>query len=544
MQCNTTYTTVWDVQNHNVSQVLVDRLTSLPDELLIRILSLLPTKDAAATSVLSRRLRRVFPLLTSLDLDISPISLCLEHPYAIERFPTFVSFVDTLLQAHQSQYLTKFRLHVNTADFDTTYFKYNGCTVIGCKQGCLPHLKSPGLYTWISYPLNLCGLRELDLRILVREPGDSQLPPAIFTCETLETLKLEVNLGLDQVFTMPSYRLPNLKLLLFSSLSLSEDGFLPRLVSSCPVLEDLTFKPCTNHVNITAITSTSLRRLCLIMIKWPDFQEDNSDFVLINTPNLELLEYRDNLAKCYSIPAMHCLVKAVLRIESLLKFEESVPMIEVMLSLVRPLSYAQHLSLCSFIVQEFDYVDEKVLKDQLPVFPNLTHLELGGGGTDNYWNKLLLPLLISQLFTCLRNTCFHRGTHYVLQCRTLYVSPQKSSDKGILWIRTGSRNDPVSPETCISFGGTGHMLITISNSKSDATCQPVLKRITSESKMVSLEGGGDADGGDMVELVVSVEGSFNGLLIAYFDDLAGTKHRLTKFVDLIDQLGLPQPELA
>uniref|UniRef100_A0A803LQ54 F-box domain-containing protein n=1 Tax=Chenopodium quinoa TaxID=63459 RepID=A0A803LQ54_CHEQI len=408
MQCNTTYTTVWDVQNHNVSQVLVDRLTSLPDELLIRILSLLPTKDAAATSVLSRRLRRVFPLLTSLDLDISPISLCLEHPYAIERFPTFVSFVDTLLQAHQSQYLTKFRLHVNTADFDTTYFKYNGCTVIGCKQGCLPHLKSPGLYTWISYPLNLCGLRELDLRILVREPGDSQLPPAIFTCETLETLKLEVNLGLDQVFTMPSYH--------------------------------LTFKPCTNHVNITAITSTSLRRLCLIMIKWPDFQEDNSDFVLINTPNLELLEYRDNLAKCYSIPAMHCLVKAVLRIESLLKFEESVPMIEVMLSLVRPLSYAQHLSLCSFIVQEFDYVDEKVLKDQLPVFPNLTHLELGGG-----------------------------GTHYVLQCRTLYVSPQKSSDKGILWIRTGSRNDPVSPETCISFGGTGHMLITISNSKSDVS---------------------------------------------------------------------------
>uniref|UniRef100_A0A803LEH5 F-box domain-containing protein n=1 Tax=Chenopodium quinoa TaxID=63459 RepID=A0A803LEH5_CHEQI len=170
-------TTVWNVNNH---KLLVDRLTNLPDELLIRVISLLPTKDATATCALSKSLKRIFPLLTSLDFDVSPISLCLKQPYAIKRFPTFVTFVNTVLQAHKSQHLTKFRLQVSGGDFDTVYF--NCCIGSGCSQGSLPHLKSPQLNTWISYPLTLCGgLRELDLCILVREPGDGQLPPAIFT---------------------------------------------------------------------------------------------------------------------------------------------------------------------------------------------------------------------------------------------------------------------------------------------------------------------------------------------------------------------------
>lgn len=202
-----------DVQNHNFS-TLVDRLTSLPDELLIRILSLLPTKDAAATSILSRKLRRVFPYITSLDFDVSPINLCSEHPYAVQRYPTFVKFVDTILQAYKSKYLTRFRLQVGSSDFVDVYFF--GCCSNRFKQGCLPDLKVARVDAWMSFPLTFCGLRELDLCILLRNPGDAQLPPAIFTCKTLEVLKLQVNIGLDEVITMPSYCLPSLKLLLLS----------------------------------------------------------------------------------------------------------------------------------------------------------------------------------------------------------------------------------------------------------------------------------------------------------------------------------------
>uniref|UniRef100_A0A803MVM0 F-box/LRR-repeat protein 15/At3g58940/PEG3-like LRR domain-containing protein n=1 Tax=Chenopodium quinoa TaxID=63459 RepID=A0A803MVM0_CHEQI len=59
-------------------------------------------------------------------------------------------------------------------------------------------------------------------------------------CETLEVLKIDVNLCLDLAYIMPSFRLPNLKLLHLCVSFISEDDFVPRLVASCPVLEDLT----------------------------------------------------------------------------------------------------------------------------------------------------------------------------------------------------------------------------------------------------------------------------------------------------------------
>uniref|UniRef100_A0A803M6C8 Uncharacterized protein n=1 Tax=Chenopodium quinoa TaxID=63459 RepID=A0A803M6C8_CHEQI len=41
---------------------------------------------------------------------------------------------------------------------------------------------------------------------------------------------------------------------------------------------------------------------------------------------------------------------------------------------------------------EFDFAGETVLKDELPMFPNLKHLKLNGDA-ENYWNNLLLPFL-------------------------------------------------------------------------------------------------------------------------------------------------------
>ncbi|EEE53571.1 hypothetical protein OsJ_36802 [Oryza sativa Japonica Group] len=46
-----------------------DRLSSLPDDLICRILSFLPTREAALTSQLSRRWRRVFGRLAELSLS-------------------------------------------------------------------------------------------------------------------------------------------------------------------------------------------------------------------------------------------------------------------------------------------------------------------------------------------------------------------------------------------------------------------------------------------------------------------------------------------
>ncbi|KAL2931284.1 hypothetical protein RDABS01_036694 [Bienertia sinuspersici] len=370
-----------------------DRLTSLPDELLIRILSLLPTKDVAVTSSLSRRLRRVFPFITSLDFDVSPISLCLKHPYAVERFPTFVTFVDNVLFAYKSHHLSKFRLQVGIG-FLTRHV--NGCVnpgqpdELGCHQHCLPDLKPTHLHAWISFPLTLSGLRMLDLCILVRDPGENQLPPAIFMCQTLEVLRLEVNLGLDQVSTMPSYCLPKLKLLRLCASFVLNYNFLPRLVFSCPLLEDLTFIANTSCDHHATIHSLSLRKLCLILYRDLDRFSDSRVIANFQTPNIEYFEYTDNLALEYSSPIMPCLVEAKLCILETLKHEPLANSYLITLQLLRLVSCVQRLTLSEHFLQELD-CDE--VKAQLPLFPNLNHLTVDCAPENYFWDKILWAFL-------------------------------------------------------------------------------------------------------------------------------------------------------
>ncbi|KAL2939528.1 hypothetical protein RDABS01_033687 [Bienertia sinuspersici] len=361
-----------------------DRLSNLPDELLIRILSLLPTKDAAATCISSQRLRHVLPRITSLDFDSKPISFCLKRPYRIEQFPSFVTFVDTVLQAHKSQYLTRFRLAVG-ADFRG---RYTGCKLGECRKGCYPDLKSriTRIKAWISFPLNCSGLKELDLRIPVKEPGKScQLPPEIFTCETLEVLKLDIDLRLDYASTMPFFHLPNLKLLELHVLSIPGDGFMPRLISSCPLLEDLTVDVFWDRVYYINISSPSLRRLCYNVLK-PSY--GSTDSVLIDTPNLEYLKYTGALALQYSISSMECLVKAEVWLIKELTMRTQEASCQQMLRFIRPLSNVQHLELSGFSTTVLNSVE---VVDQLPVFHNLKCLELNCSG--NYWDKVLLAFL-------------------------------------------------------------------------------------------------------------------------------------------------------
>ncbi|KAK9682290.1 hypothetical protein RND81_10G063400 [Saponaria officinalis] len=316
----------------------VDRLTSLPYDLLSRILSMLPTKDAAATQVLSKRMRQAFCWVSSVDLDDSPLSYCVQCPHLVERFSLFESFIDNVLHKLSQTSLTQFRLHLgrNKTILIPEWHK--------CEQACFPNPEPTHLYAWISYPLAHSGLRELDLSFHVRNPAECKLPPGLFTRQSLEVLRLDSNLEINGGAEFSLICLPNLKLLHLRSFEFTEDCFVTRLVSSCPALEDLSITCWWLKAGRLIISSHSLRRFVFNRLKYYN-EDENSDLVFIDTPNLQYFEYTDNLPVNYSVAHLNALVEARIDIVYPLQRDTLETSFRIQLSLARALSNVQHLSL-------------------------------------------------------------------------------------------------------------------------------------------------------------------------------------------------------
>ncbi|KAL0430741.1 UNVERIFIED_CONTAM: F-box/LRR-repeat protein, partial [Sesamum radiatum] len=80
-----------DVSVDENSENKVDRISSLPDSVICHILSFLPTKDAAATSMLSTKWKHIFPLTPNLKLEFDGSGM---------RKDVFASFVDRVLHVY------------------------------------------------------------------------------------------------------------------------------------------------------------------------------------------------------------------------------------------------------------------------------------------------------------------------------------------------------------------------------------------------------------------------------------------------------------
>ncbi|XP_074270145.1 F-box/LRR-repeat protein At3g59190-like [Silene latifolia] len=359
-----------------------DGLSCLPDELICQILSLLPTKDAAVASLSSKKMRSAFTQLTALDFDDSPISYCARNnPLFVDDFQLFKTFVSNVLQASQSPHLSRFRIGFG-GDFNIIQLHIREPSRV-CGSTCFPHVESTILNSWIAFPLNHSGIREIDLRIHVRNPG--KLPSALFACQTLEVLKLNTNLDFELVSSMSSFSLPNLKVLQLRSILIPEDDFVSRLVSSCPSLVELYMRCWWKYGNSVTISSPSLRKLTLIFNR----DEEYLDLCNIDTPNLQCFKYRDLLGLHYSIPSMKVLVQASFHVWDILHTQRE--SLDSVLRLVTAVSNVQRLTLANSIVEVLDCEESKNL---LPVFHNLRHLKLGHDGTTK-WDRVLLEILKS-----------------------------------------------------------------------------------------------------------------------------------------------------
>ncbi|CAH2069741.1 unnamed protein product [Thlaspi arvense] len=224
----------------------MSNISDLPDDLLVKILSSIPTKDVVATCLLSKRWESLWTNVTRLE------------------------FVDKSLLSHQCPNL------------ESLHFKLKSgyaCREIGL---------------WIRTAINR-HIRELTI-----ECGDIliHLPFRLLTCETLVILKLKGWFDLNIPLTAS---LPSLKTLHIVLLRESNYESFSKLLSNCPLLVDLMVEQRkSNAMSTLNITVPSLQRLFMRTVVEGESDlryssnEKHTPKVEINVPSLKYLNIDDN----------------------------------------------------------------------------------------------------------------------------------------------------------------------------------------------------------------------------------------------------------
>ncbi|XP_023637065.1 FBD-associated F-box protein At5g56370 isoform X1 [Capsella rubella] len=235
----------------------MDRISFLPDDFLLHILSLLTTKDVLKTSLLSKRWRNLWKLVPKLDYIDFRKKNDADHG-------RFLLFVDRSLQ-------------LNTAPIlESLSFKFHW-----------RHCSDVDIGFWVRIAAKR-GLRHFDYcPCTLHEP--SRLPQSLFTCGTLVVLKL-TNVSLADVKFPVSF--PLLKVLHLHWLIYLDDETPQKLLSSCKILEELVVDRQRND-NVTTIPINVPSLLKLVYIG-----ESNEEVFELNAPSLKCLEVKDVGYEC------------------------------------------------------------------------------------------------------------------------------------------------------------------------------------------------------------------------------------------------------
>ncbi|CAA7034950.1 unnamed protein product [Microthlaspi erraticum] len=233
----------------------MDRISGLSDDLLIKVLSYLPTKLAVSASILSKRWKCLWMWLPKLEFignSRSPSAECkrlrcfLHRNLPLYRAPVIESFVLKLYGAR---------------------FKPEDISL------CV-------LYACSRY------LRELEISYMTDYSNVS--PSSLYLCRSLVILKLEGNILFD---VLGMVGLPSLKKLQLVQVKFLDRGSFGRLVSVCPVLEHLSVEfrgGFDDSMGMITVTIPSLQSLSLQIPSVGIL-----DGLVIDTPSLTYLKLED-----------------------------------------------------------------------------------------------------------------------------------------------------------------------------------------------------------------------------------------------------------
>lgn len=237
----------------------VDRIGTLPDCLLLEILSRLPsTKDAIRTGTLSKRWKHLW---TSV-----PVLIFIHHG---ENHPRsdFYSFVDkTLAQCRQLK-LKKFIVY---SSYDYRF--------------------ESQVNNWIHYSID-CHVEELDLTLWNLEcEAEFLLDQFFFNTSCF------IDLALSGCIFNPTGEIKwnKLRSLSISHGNLDED-LIENILSGSPVLETLVLDNCYGYRRLN-VTSKSVKNLVFSGYMVPDeVSDDLADVIEINAPHILSLTIQDDL---------------------------------------------------------------------------------------------------------------------------------------------------------------------------------------------------------------------------------------------------------
>ncbi|GKV22703.1 hypothetical protein SLEP1_g32550 [Rubroshorea leprosula] len=345
-----------------------DGINELPDEILLHIISFLPMKDAVRTSVLSTRWRYLYASIPNLDFDIRTPSM-MNHM-------GFMDFVDRLLILHGKSPVGRFSL---------------GCP----RSTALDPLR---VLSWIR-AVTRAGIQQIHLHVKgLRRLDGIGLPTSLFTCTTLVSLKLNFHSKTGILIPAKVY-LPSLKILqLENSVDFSNDESAERLISNCPVLEDLFFRSYFRGDGICklSVSNSTLKRLTIKSVAY--FLQYSSLEIVIDAPNLVYFRYSGCEANSHVFVNVQSLAGAYIYFQ---RYFDDSSYLHSATDLLTGISNIRTLCLsCSTL---FHFKDTDV---PIPLFRNLTSLRisyclpLGMQGLPNLLARCdFLEILVLELYT-------------------------------------------------------------------------------------------------------------------------------------------------
>ncbi|CAN8253005.1 unnamed protein product [Cochlearia groenlandica] len=312
-----------------------DRISRLPDDFLLQILSWLPTKDVLKTSLLSKRWRFLWRSVPRLNFDLSlHDDVC----------PRFSQFVTRSLLLHKAHILDSLCIKIGSVCF-------NADVDIGI---------------WVKTAIERF-LRELSISYCSGEEP-IRLPKCLFTCGTLVALKLD-NMSLVDASSYVCFQ--SLKTLHLLDVKYLDEQSLPRILQHCSSLEDLVLQRCPgDNVKVVTFSAPCLKTLSLH--KSSQAFEGDDDGFIIDAPELKNLDIEDYWGGFCYIENMPKVVEA--NVDVIYKNTER---------LLGSLTSVKRLAIC-LITADAAYPAGTV-------FSNLVHLELCTCAPQ--WGDLLTQLL-------------------------------------------------------------------------------------------------------------------------------------------------------